>query len=196
MTAENSPRIVGGFLLVIMKVHITTPYSIDKNLGQAYNAAMELIPDGDAACFIDGDVAFLTPDYGHILNEYANAYPDNVLVCYTNRIHQLSKYQLHPARTDDIGEMIILADYIKSSTTVTPVTGPVSGFLMVVPKSIWNKHRFIEHNIYRPGEHNLLGCDNEWTNRVRAAGVGILRMDGLLVWHTYRLLDGSKKHLL
>ncbi len=78
----------------------------------------------------------------------------------------------------------------------TKLTGPVSGFLLVIPKSIWNYNKFSEVNTYRHGEPNLLGCDNEWTNRIRREGVEILRMDGLLVWHSYRLLNGTKTHLL
>ncbi len=58
-----------------MKVHIMTPYSLTKQLGVAYNEAMALIPDDDSGCLIDGDVNFLTPDYGHIINQYANENP-------------------------------------------------------------------------------------------------------------------------
>lgn len=181
-----------------INVHIRTPYSIDRNLGKTYNEQMALIPDGDTACFIDGDVCFLTPDYGHILNRYANEYPDNVLTCWTNRIHELSvgqKANIMPNMRDSIEGCIRLAMAIKE-TTATEIVGCVSGFLLVIPKHIWQQHPFSETNTYRPDEPNLLGVDNEWTNRIRKAGVRILRMDSLLVWHSYRLLDGSKKHLL
>jgi hypothetical protein len=70
-----------------MKVRIRTPYSLEKNLGKAYNEEMALIPDGEAACFIDGDVNFLTPNYGAILHDYSTKYPNAVLTCYANRIH-------------------------------------------------------------------------------------------------------------
>lgn len=196
MTAENSPRIVGGFLFVIMKVHITTPYSIDKNLGQAYNAAMEIIPDGDAACFIDGDIAFTVPNYGHILSEYVNAYPDNVLTCWTNRIHKLSVGQQSECTSSDFEEVLRYADRIKEDRSTSVIKGPVSGFLLVIPKKIWKNTPFPEVNNYRPGDPNLLGVDNYFTNKIREKGIEILRMNGLIVYHGYRLLTGKKDHLL
>lgn len=178
-----------------MKVWIRIPYSVDKNLGKAYNDEMAMIPDGDVACFVDGDTLFLTHDYGHILHDYANAYPNCVLTCWTNRIHHLASDQLtRVIPSSDIKDHLKVK---QAFTTTTTISGPVSGFLMVVPKSVWLNHKFTESNIYRPGEPNLLGVDNDFTNRIRKAGVPVLRMDGMYVWHTYRLLsDGQdKSHL-
>lgn len=176
-------------------VWIRVPYSTDKNLGRAYNQEMSMIPDGHAACFMDGDTMFLTPDYGHILDQYHRAYPDAVLTCRTNRIHPLAKMQLwDEINSSDVRHHLGVP---QGFTTVTPIDGPVSGFLLVVPKKVWQDNRFSEVNAYRPGEFNLLGVDNDFTNKVRAKGVQVLRMDGLYVWHTYRLLsDGKdKSHL-
>lgn len=183
-----------------MTLYIHTPYSTERNLGKAYNEFMELLPDDTAACFIDGDVCFLTPDYGHILHTYANEYPNNVLTCYTNRIHQLSTGQqcnvCIQGGNDDIASNIRRAELIRDSQdSVTAITGPVSGFLLVVPKSIWRRFKFTEENYYKPGQPNLLGVDNKFTNDVRAAGIQVLRMNKLFVWHSYRLLTGSKSHL-
>jgi hypothetical protein len=177
-----------------MKIWFRTPYSIDKNLGHAYNQEMELIPDGDAACFTDGDTLFLTHDFGHLISEYANQYPNSVLTCRTNRIHPKAEGQYYPMiQSSDIKEHLKLNQKV---STVTKLDGPISGFLLVIPKHIWLKHPFTEENLYRPGTPNLLGVDNEWTNRIREKGVDVLRMDGIYIWHTYRLLTGSKNHLL
>lgn len=179
-----------------MRVWFRTPYSTEKNLGKAYNEEMELIPDGDAACFTDGDVLFLTPDFGDIITKYYQEFPTSVLTCWTNRIHQLAKGQLWPHQTgSDIKEHLQIKQGFKSAA---PIDGPASGFLLVVPKSVWKVHRFTEVNKYNPDQPNLLGVDNEWTNRIRQAGVRFLRMNGIYVWHTYRLLsDGKdKSHLL
>lgn len=178
-----------------MKVHIRTPYSVERNLGKAYNDEMALIPDGDAACFIDGDCCFCTSDFGTILHDYANANKYAVLTSRINRIHPLAKGQYYPG-FDDIKACIAEANRIKDIRTVTNIVGSVSGTLLVVPKSIWNQHKFTEVNAYRPGEPNLLGCDNHFTNLVRANGISVLRMDGLLIYHQYRLLTGTKDHLL
>jgi hypothetical protein len=179
-----------------MKVRIRTPYSLEKNLGKAYNEEMALIPEGESACFIDGDVNFLTPNYGAVLHDYATKYPNAVLTCYATRIHELAKGQLYPV-SDNMRDCIIEAHMLSENVTATPITGPVSGFLLLIPKHIWKAHPFCETNTFRPGTPNLLGCDNEWTNRIRKAGVDILRMNSMLVWHTYRLISNGtdKSHL-
>ena len=181
-----------------MRCWIRTPFSVDRNLGKVYNEEMEMIPDNDAACFIDGDLCFLTPDYGKILNDYVNAHPESVLICQTNRIHELSKFQNANMPDADIKDCIRHAEYVRNNpyaVTKVPAVGSISGFLLVVPKSVWDKHKFSEVNTYKPGQPNLLGVDNEWTNRIRANGVEILRMEKLFVWHSYRILTGSKAHL-
>ena len=172
-----------------MQVWFRTPYSTEKNLGLAYNQEMDLIPDGDTACFTDGDTCFLSPDYGHIITKYAQAYPDAVLTCWTNRIHQLAKGQLLDSPSPNITDHLT---FKQGFTTVTSLHGPVSGFLLVIPKHIWLLHPFAETNTYNPDQPNLLGVDNEWTNRIRAAGIQVLRMDGVYIWHTYRILSNGK----
>lgn len=180
----------------MIKVYFRTPYSIDKNLGEAYNEEMDMIPDGHSACFTDGDILFLTPDYGHIITEYANRYPNAVLTCWTNRIHRLAKGQLkEDIKSSDIKDHLSVEQSVQG---VTIINGSVSGFLLVIPKHIWQRFHFSETNFYNSSQPNLLGVDNEWTNRIRANGVQVLRMDGVYVWHTYRLLsDGQdKNHLI
>lgn len=181
-----------------MNVHVRTPYSLTKNIGQQYNAEMKTIPDGDAACFLDGDMMFLTPNFGHILHEYTNLYPNSVLTSYTNRTHEMSIGQQHPfCKTADVAVCIKQAMSQRHDRSVTPITGVVSMLLQVIPKSVWAQFPFIERNKYRPDEPNILGCDSEWSNRVRAGGVQILRMNGLLMYHQYRLLSNGldKTHL-
>jgi hypothetical protein len=174
-------------------IHIITPYRIDKNLGRAYNEAMEIVPTMDSACFIDGDTLFLTYDFGTIIEEYSKLYPDAVLTCYTNRIHRLSK-QLYNGVLDDsynIKDWIMEAETVRDKRTVTPILPGegMSGFLMVVPKTVWHKVQFIENG-------GCLGVDSKFRIDVHNAGIPILIMDGLLIWHTYRLINNTKNHLL
>lgn len=181
------------------KIFDIIPYSTEKNLGKAYNEAMELIPDDGYACFRDGDTMWLTPDYGMLLAKYVYAYPDAVLTCWTNRIHELAKGQLDKTapNNDNITEHILHAkNCAQTPINAEPVSGPVSGFLMVVPKKVWLLYKFTEVQVYeKSGPHNLLGVDNDYTNRIRAAGIPVLRMNSIYIFHSYRLLDGSKKHL-
>ena len=180
------------------------PYSTEKNLGKAYNEAFRNVSDDVThICFRDGDTCWLTPDYGVHLAEYVRLYPNVVLTCWTNRINERAEQQAKTSGVRENSDIKFHLDFALALQNnlyqVTPIHGFVSGFCMVVPKSVWNKHKFAEKQVYEDrGPFNLLGVDNDFTNRVRAAGVPVLRMDGLYIWHTYRLLTGDqdKKHLL
>ncbi|MBK7377234.1 MAG: hypothetical protein IPJ02_17310 [Chitinophagaceae bacterium] len=184
------------------------PYSTDKNLGKAYNDAFRNTSDEVThICFRDGDTCWLTPDYGVHLAEYVRLHPDAVLTCWTNRINDRAEQQysiMGATKTirgySDIKQHLLISDGVKEKLyQVTTLNGFVSGFCMVVPRSVWNQHKFAEQQVYEDrGPTNMLGVDNDFTNRIRAAGIKVLRMDGLYIWHTYRLLQGDndKTHLL
>jgi GT2 family glycosyltransferase len=178
-----------------MNIHIIKPYSIEKNLGKAYNESMRLIPDEDWACIMDYDTMFLTPDCGKILHEYVKGYSfAGMLTCFTNRIHPLSEqlYEQHVSANADINYHTEIAERVKKKLyTVTVLSGPVSGFLMLISKKTWNEIKFSETSL-------CLGVDTDYYHRLKVADKAILRMDGLYIWHTYRLKNGikDKTHLV
>ena len=172
-----------------------------KNLGRAYNEAMANAPDDSHVILRDGDTCWLTPDYGVHVAEYIRRYQDAVLTCWTNRINEKAEQQAPGNRSQpDMREHMKLAESCKANLyRTTPLHGFVSGFCLIVPKKVWQQHKFSEVQKYEDrGPTNMLGVDNDWTNRVRAAGIPVLRMDGIYIWHTYRLLtgDNDKTHLL
>lgn len=181
-----------------MKVHIIIPYDpIDKNLGRAYNEAMAQIPDGDCACLLDYDIHFLTPDCGKIIHDYANYLCDDnhLLTCYTNRVHPASKMQLlngHLTDDSDIRNHISLAENQKRQLyTADPITSNISGFLMVMTKEFWKTLPFADNL-------KCLGVDTNYSIIMRENGRKVLRMNGLYVFHTYRMANESimdKHHL-
>ncbi len=182
-------------------IYYFKPFAIDKNLGACYNQYMALIGDDDTAVLLDGDTCFLTPDYGMVIAEYVEKYPDAVLTCWTNRINEKAEQQLpNVDRQDtDMRVHILIAETLKDAPVqdATALHGFVSGFCLVVPKKVWNNTPFPEKQMFEDrGPHNLLGVDNWWTNAVRATGVPVLRMNKVYIWHTYRLLTNSNKHLL
>jgi hypothetical protein len=134
---------------------------------------------------------FLTPNFGTIIEEYSALFPDAVLTCRTNRIHHLSK-QLYPVGdANTIIDCLTIADNIKHIRTVTEIKPGegMSGFLMVIPKKIWFKIPFIENG-------GCLGVDSQFRIDLHNAGIKIYIMDGMLVYHQYRLLTNNKNHLL
>lgn len=185
-----------------MKVHILKPYSLEKNLGKAYNEAMALIPEGDWGCLMDYDTMFLTPDCGQILHEWAefsereraHNYHKVLYTCFTNRIHPLAKDQLLTGvvlEETDILYHVHLAEKQRGKKTCTRIDHEISGFLMMISKELWNEVKFDE-------SRKCLGVDNDFSLRVLAKGYMVGRMDNLYVWHTYRLKNGikDKSHLI
>lgn len=176
------------------------PYREDKNLGKAYNDAFRSLPSESVLCLRDYDTLWLTHDYNKHLDRYHAANPDAVLTCYTNRISPLSKPQLlhgKPLDQADIKVHIGLAEkqYRLSGLAtgryeVTAIDQDISGMVMVIPRKVWELYPFYESGL-------CLGVDTDWNRRIRAAGIKILRMNGLYIWHTYRLVNGihDKKHL-
>ncbi len=73
---------------------------------------------------------------------------------------------------------------------VTRLRSHFSGFLMLLSRQLWDQVKFTE-------ELACLGVDTDYRKRLERAGKQIWRMDGLYVWHSYRLLTGikDKKHL-
>lgn len=173
-----------------------------KNLGRAYNEEMERAPQDSHVILRDGDTCWLTPDYGIHIAEYVRLYPDAVLTCWTNRINEKAEQQYKQADRNctDMRPQLIIAEAMKERLyEVTALVGFISGFCMIVPKKVWELHKFSEVQVYEGrGPHNLLGCDNDFTNRIRAAGVQVLRCDGIYLFHIYRMLQGDhdKKHLM
>jgi hypothetical protein len=170
----------------------STPYRTDKNLGKYYNDVMRMAKQ--TVCFTDGDTAFLTPDFGDIIENYHANYPDAVLTCRTNRIHPLSK-QLDGKMDEECNmrELIKRAYHYSNKTAVTEIKPGegMSGFLMVVPYKVWERVPFVENGA-------CLGVDSQFRKDLHSAGIKTYIMDGLFVFHTYRLLQGHqyKEHLL
>lgn len=179
-----------------MQVHICSPYRVDKNLAKAYNDAMQRIGEDDWNCFHDIDVTFLTPDSGAILEEYARRFSDaGIFTCYTNRVSSLSIPQLLGGKVSenrDILHHIELAEKQKSRLyNVTTIDQDISGMVMMISKKMWNQFQFEENR-------KCLLVDTYYGRRLRNAGKMILRMDGLYVFHIYRMLNGvkDKTHLI
>lgn len=169
-----------------MKLHVLTPYAIDKNLGRAYNEAMDMIPDGDWACLIDYDVQFLTPDAIAHIHEYIKRNPSaGMLTCYTNRIG--CKQQLLNGVFNESADMLqhikLAVNQQKHLYKTTALQSLTSGFLMVISKATWQQYKFDETG-------KCLGVDNQFAERLLKAGKTILRMDGIYVFHSYRLGKG------
>ena len=173
-------------------LHIVEPYDNERNLGAAYNKTMSYFGQDDWVCLKDHDTLFLLPDTIRDIGRYCEYNPDaGVLTCFTNRI--ANNEQLLGYRNDEndmIRHHIDIARRRQQGLYTTSIlTKPISGFLMVIRKSTWDRVKF---------DDGCLGVDNKYHLKIVAAGMDVLRMNGIYVWHTYRLINGvrDKKHLI
>lgn len=176
-------------------IHVCTPFRTDKALGLAYNETISLYPENSWICLIDHDVMFLQPDTIRHIEKYTELFPDTgIFTCFTNRLHPQSKDQLLGgicSQDDSIRNHIDLAEKRKEDLyKVSEITHDIGGFLMVVNKATWGRHKFSENK-------KCLGVDTDFSLRVLRAGLKIRCMMGILVWHSYRLIGGyrSREHL-
>lgn len=176
-------------------IHVVQPYRSDKNLGKAYNQTIRLYPDNSWICLLDYDAMFLIPDALQHVEKYTEMFPGTgIFTCFTNRLHPESKGQLLGVMSEDtdIREHIQIAERQKRELyKTTPLNHHIGGFCMVVNKETWKRCHFRE-------DKKCLGVDNDFSRSILDKGGSILRMDGIYVWHTYRLIGGyrNKKHLV
>lgn len=176
-------------------VHVISPFSLEKDLGKAYNKCISLLPDSDWVCLHDYDTLFLTPDAVKMMDEYTKLYPDTgIFTCFTNRLHHLAIDQLLNGKvsenTDVKYHMELAYNQKRHFPTVTEIKHEISGFLMLISKKTWNEIKFNQNS-------KCLGVDNDYSLRILSAGKKILRMDAIYVFHLYRLMNGvaNKEHL-
>lgn len=179
-----------------MKVHVSIPYDVNRNLGKVYNEAFRNIHEDDWLVLTDYDVLFLLPDTIKHLHEYARLYPEAAcFTCFTNRIHANSTQQLLngtiSGNTDILHHINLALKQEEYLYQATEIKGNISGFLMMVSKKTWNEIKFSE-------DLKCLGVDSKFSQQLREKGKTILRMDGCYVFHIYRLLQGirNKEHLV
>jgi len=176
-------------------IYFFTPYSFEKRLGRAYNDYIQLVPnDDDWICLVDADVMFLTPDFGHQLQEIINLYPDTGLfTCYTNRVGTLEQCWTNQiSENSDIKYHKMLATQLQRERRllVKPLKKIISGHLMLFKKSTW-KHIGGFRTV------GILAVDNYFSKAVLNLNMPILLMEGVYVLHYYRLLEGRvfRNHL-
>lgn len=180
-----------------MKIHDCIPFSLEKNLGKAYNQAFESTTS-DWLCLRDYDTMFLSPNSIPIMYKYIEKFPDTgIFICRTNRIggkavNQLAKGLTKASDNDSIRFWEGQARRMESKGIIcTEVYDVISGYLMLISRKTWEEIKFNENM-------KCLGVDNQFSEEVLRSGRKIRVMESILVWHTYRLSGGiqNKSHLL
>lgn len=170
-------------------VHWISPYRADKNIGGAINVAIcnlnppgEYIRPDDWVVHTDQDCLFLQPDTkAHILNILDKTSYD-VLGCLTNRIR--SKEQLvngyfngNPDITYHMG--VAQRQWDTHGMSIRPARGVIAAFLLCFRVSTWEQLGGFDEG--------SLSFDSTFSMRARKAGLKLGIMQGIVVWHSYRL---------
>ena len=185
-----------------MSTYIVRTWSTDKNYGKALNDFISLIPNADDIVVItDGDVMFLTPDFGKHIEEITEANPStDIFGCMMNRIGVPEQRILQADylyNESDINIHFNIAnnpDFMRNNiirTMVKPTNGPIAAACMWFRRSVWDQVKFKE---------NSIRFDMEFTFEARKKGFKLGIAPGLYVFHLYRWGSSDPandyKHLL
>lgn len=175
-------------------IYYFAPFDSDKNIGRSHNQHCALVPnDEDWICITDSDVLFLLPDtkkqIEDVINKHGKDY--QVFGCLTNRIASHHQRICFPDlfEESDIRSHKHLAAMAKqlmySEVRSTDIN--VAGFLMIFQKKTWNKYKFSD---------NSIRFDSEFTDKVKADGGNLGIMQGVYVFHDYRLGHENPTHYI
>ena len=193
-----------------MIIFENTPYREDKNLIEAYNSFMELLPEDGWALFRDADTLFLDPFYGEIISRAIQNNEDaGCFTCLTNRIG--NKVQLHNEyEGDDIKKHREIAEKIKQKNYNTydlfnfdvDSGSTLSGMLMVLSKKAWKEIGGFKRSTItsasprkRSSNSNILGVDNQLHKDLHANGIELKIIKEMYIYHWYRGGGTDKDHL-
>ena len=130
-----------------MKIFYSNPFSLDKNIGKAYNEYLSSLNANDEDWIVmqDGDILYLTPDWGKRINDalYLDGDKFGLVGCYTNRLR--SKHQLHEkAFSSDLNvrnHYNIAMSY--EGEGIQEIKEYIAGFFMAFQYKTWKKIRFV-----------------------------------------------------
>lgn len=171
---------------------IQIPFSLEKDLGKAYNEAMSKVTN-EYCIIMDYDAMILTPNTIPLIDKYVQANPGAALLTgYASRSHKSSSQHYPRMNHGNIIEAIKIAEGLERLPMQTKlIMKNVTGFFMVLRKSTWDKYKFEEGM-------GCLGVDTNYWRKLVAANEIILLMETVFVWHTYRLTTNiaDTKHLM
>lgn len=171
------------------------PYSFEKRLFEAYDSYMNLVSnENDWVCFLDGDTAFLLPNWGHQVKNYIDKFPDTGLfTCYASRCHYAAQKR---RGTDEQNPNIIYHReqagkiYNELNGKVKEMDRRIAGHLMVIQKRTWLQIRAEVKRMVEIQQKEILGVDTKISNAILKAKLKIRLMRGMYIFHYLRLSEG------
>lgn len=179
-------------------IYYFSPYSLEGNLGKAYNDYCKLVPDDAWICLIDGDVLFLHNEWGKHFQDLVNKYPDTGLfTTFTNRVGNLNQcFQDMLSENSDLIYHRKLALQLQKERylDIKELNEIISGHIMLFSKKTWQEiggfPEELSEKFKQKFSANIATVDNRFSNRVLKAGKKILLAQGIYALHYYRLCEG------
>lgn len=164
-------------------IEFANPVAPDRDLGKEYNRVIRQtgLP---WVCLTDCDALFLTrmDQVRATMVEAITHYPENGLfTCVTNRIYNRAQ-QLggFSENSDILPHLKIALEQIAKPLDVVASARPISGFMMLVSKRLWEKVGGF------PEGGRFLQVDTKFSNRCRRAGSPPLVIRNIYMFHLYR----------
>jgi GT2 family glycosyltransferase len=177
-----------------------TPYAYDKRFFDAIDRYFSLVANpNDWVVIMDGDTAFLRSDFGNMIKNYVDKYPDTGLfTCYASRCHYHCQV---PEGVDMQNDSILYHHRIAGvqasifDNQVEELSRKIAGHLMVIRKSTWSRIRLDVRTT--ASDKYILGVDTRISQAIMNHGLKIRLMKAMYLLHYLRLSEGFdyKKHL-
>ncbi len=166
------------------------PFSVTKELGKEYNAHCALVPDPeDWILLLDYDTMILDPRAYFLMERAIEKYPGTeIFSAYCNRVgysHQRTTKEMDTRDTmrTFLNEAKERADNYPDGECAQINTA--AGFFLLFQKKYWEQNKF-QAEIYSKETLRLF----DWQFCYNAAMRETVKIiQGILVWHTYRLMQ-------
>ena len=180
-----------------LKIFYSNPYDLDKNIGKAYNDYIKSLKadDDDWIVIQDGDMLYLTPDWGKKIYDALLLDGDKfgLVGCYTNRLR--STDHLHENKFSFNNDMRAHYEIARTyqGEGIAETKHLVAGVFMAFKYKTWKAvGGFNEAN---------LGFDSIFNMKIKDIGLKVGLIRSLYVYHLYRIWADTepwneKKHLL
>lgn len=162
-------------------IYYSKGYDLNKQIGEAHNTFIKLIPSNDDwVVIMDGDCCFLTSNYGHLIADAIEKYGDDysIMGVLTNRVGLSHQTLGGISDNTDMVDHIKIAKELGMYVPIIKECDIVAGFCMIMKKQTW-----LEVGGFKPSIH----FDSDFCKEVKKKGgkIGVIR--NIYVWHTYRL---------
>lgn len=164
-------------------IYYLAPFDNEKQIGRSHNLHCACVPfSDDWICITDSDVLFLLPDTKKQISDILEKHQDmfQVYGCLTNRIYSPHQQADGFSENTDVLYHKKLAEKLQKERyfDVLETKKNVAGFLMIFRKKTWEKYKFSD---------NSIRFDSEFTDKVLNDGGKLGIMQGVYVFHDYRL---------